>query len=123
MEIKIFTKDLDSSESLNNYIKSKIEDIERHLGKSDGDEKRYCDFRIGKVASSSNKGKNFFAEATIVTSKKNFGARVEAESVNEAVDKLKDELALKIRKYKGKKESLVKKGGRKIKNLLRGLMK
>ena len=117
MKIEIFTKDIDLTKKTKQYIESKIDSLDRILGNKD--EERKCDFRVGKNSGSHNKGKIYFAEARIETPKKAYGAEAKAESINEAIDKLKDEIAKKIRRNKDKKESLIKKGGRKIKELLR----
>ncbi len=61
----------------------------------------------------------FFAEATISTESKNYGAKAVGKTTYEAIDVLKDELSKKIRRYKDKKTSIVKKGGRMLKDLLR----
>ena len=117
MKIEIYTKEIELTDEIREYIESKINSLNNILGKSD--EERRCDFRIGKNSKSHLKGKIYFAEARVETPNKAYGAEAKAESLNEAIDKLKDEIAKKIRRNKDKKESLLKRGGRKVKNLLR----
>jgi len=116
MKVEIFAKNIDLDNKLNKYIQKKVDSLDRILGKSK--EERICDFRIKKDASAKN-GEIYFAEATIKTPNKNYGAEASGESIFEAIDELKDEVAKKIRRNKDKKESLIKKGGRKIKELLK----
>ena len=116
MKVEIFAKNIELDNKLKEYIQKKVDSLENILGKSD--EERSCDFRIKKDASA-KKGKIYFAEAKIITPHKKYGADASGESVFEAIDKLKDEIAKKIRRNKDKKESLIKKGGRKIKELLK----
>ncbi len=62
---------------------------------------------------------SFTADATLRTSKKNFGATAEGESLYAAIDELKDELQKKMTRHKGKRIALLKRGGREMKRLLR----
>jgi ribosomal subunit interface protein len=120
MKIEILEKEIEISEETKKYIETKILSLQNLLP---NDEDNFCDFRIGKNSGSHKKGKIYFAEASIKTSQKNYGARSESENLNEAIDTLKDELAKKIRRYKGKKISMMKKGGRLVKNFLRKIKK
>jgi ribosomal subunit interface protein len=120
MKIEILTKEMELERKVEEYINKKISSLESMLG-SDGD--NYCDFRIGKNSSSHRHGKIYFAEASIKTNTKNYGARTEAENLTEAIDELKDELSKKIRRYKGKKMSMMKRGGRLVKDFLRKVKK
>lgn len=63
---------------------------------------------------------SFTAEASLSSPMKNFGAQAEAESLYAAIDELKDELQKKMSRFKSKRISLLKKGGREMKRLLRG---
>jgi len=63
---------------------------------------------------------SFTAEASIRSSQKNFGATAQGDSLYEAIDQLKDELQKKMSRFKDKRISLLKKGGREMKKLLRG---
>lgn len=116
MKIKILTKGIDLEEKTEIHIKKKISSLESVVGK---DENNLCNFRVGKNSGSHRHGKIFFAEATIDTLSKNYGARHESESLLGAIDGLKEELSKKIRRYKSKRLSMVKKGGRMVKDFLR----
>lgn len=116
MKTKILTKDIELEQKIEEYIHKKVSSLESVLGE---DEDNFCDFRIGKNSGSHKQGKIYFAEASIKTDSKNYGARAESENLMEAIDGLKDELSKKIRRYKGKKMAMIKKGGRAIKDFLR----
>ena len=117
MKIEIYTKEIELTKKLEEYIESKINSLNNILGKND--EERKCDFRIGKNSKSHLNGKIYFAEARVETPNKAYGAKANAESINEAIDNLKDEIQTKIRRNKDKRDSLLKRGGRKIKSLLK----
>jgi ribosomal subunit interface protein len=120
MKIKILTKEIELEKKIEEYIGKKVSSLESILGQS---EDNFCDFRIGMNSGSHKNGKIFFAEATIATDGKNYGARSEAENLMEAIDDLKDEIGKKIRRHKGKKMSMTKKGGRMVKDFLRKIKK
>lgn len=118
MKIDILAKDFDLTDELRKYIEEKIESFDKILGNSE--EERRCDFRIGKNSEAHhNGGKIYFAEARVETPRKAYGAKAEGETINEAIDILKDEILTKIRRKKDRKDSLIRKGGRKIKKILR----
>ena len=117
MKVEIYTKDIELTQEIEDYIQKKVDSFDKILGKSS--EERKCDFRIGKNSNAHNKGQIYFAEARVETPRKAYGADAKGESLNEVIDKLKDEILKKIRRNKDKKESIIKKGGRKIKKLLR----
>ena len=117
MKIEIFAKDIELTDEIKKYIEKKVASFDKTLGKSN--EERRCDFRIGKSSEAHNKGRIYYAEARVETPNKAYGADAEGETIFEAIDELKDEILKKIRRNKDKKETLIKRGGRKLKELLR----
>lgn len=117
MKIEIFAKNIELDEKTEKYINSKVENLKRFLGECEKDST--CDFRIGKNTDNNKNDKIFYAECTISTPNKNYGARADEKTLTEAIDKLKDEVSKKIRRHRDKKISLVKKGGRALKKLIR----
>ncbi len=111
--VKLHLTDVFNEEEVLAYAESHLSGIERLLG----DTNIKWNLRIGREEHK-NTAHVFFAEARIATDKKTYGARAKADSVNAAIDKLKDELHNKIAKHKDKKRSLFKEGARRIKNLL-----
>ena len=76
---------------------------------------------VGKPLSEYVNGKIYYAEVSIHTPEKNFGARVEAEDTYTAIDLLKDELSGNITHYKDRTRTLHKKDAQKFKEELRGI--
>ncbi len=64
-------------------------------------------------------GKIYRAEVTLDLPGRIFRAESSAEDMLPAIDKMKDEIVKELRKYKSKKEVTSKKGGRKIKEIIR----
>jgi len=123
MKIKILSKGVELDRELEQYIKTKIDFLESKLGLARKNEERVCNFRMGRDTKSKKKGNIYFAEASIETPRKNFGARAEADSIQMAIDELKDELYKKIRRYKRKKEAILRRRGRIGKRFLRIFVK
>lgn len=123
MKIKILSKDFELTAELESYLKTKIESIDEKLGSTAEDEERKYNFRIGKKSASKKKGNTFFAEGSIETDGKDYGAIAKAGDIKVAIDELKEELLKKIRRHKGKKEGQLRKNGRIFKDFLRKFMK
>lgn len=66
-----------------------------------------------------HKGEVFKAEANVKMPEKSFRAEARATDMTAAIDELKDKLSLEFKKYKGKKESVFKKGSRAFKNIFK----
>ncbi len=123
MSIKIIvtpSANFDLNKDVKLYIEKKINSINENFFLNE--ENVTCNFRIGKNSANHKSTKAFFAEATIETSKKAFGARADEETVEEAIDHLKDALIRKITSYKDKKTTFLKKSGRKTKELLKKIL-
>ncbi len=117
MKIEIYTKDVELTSKLKEYIEKKVSSFDKILGKSD--DERKCDFRLGKNTNAHIHGKIFFADVRVETPQKAYGAKIKGSTEYEVVDKIKDEILKKIRRHKDKSNSFLKRGGRKIKELLR----
>jgi len=101
-KIEIIPKNIELTKELKEYIKKRMSYFEKFFG-SDEDSFSY-DFRIGRESAAHKNGNIFFAEISIETPGKLYGARADNQvSPEAAVDKLKDELKRKITSSKEKK--------------------
>jgi len=76
---------------------------------------------VARTSRHHNKGNIFRAEVTIrMPGKKTLRAEAEEWDVRVAIDKVRDELFMEISKWKQKKLTGVRKGGRTFKNKLKG---
>ncbi|MCX8514335.1 MAG: ribosomal subunit interface protein [Pseudomonadota bacterium] len=117
--LTIVCKDFDLTEAIKEYLEDKMS----YLYKFFNCDETSINFnaRIGKTSNHHNHGKIFYAEISIHTPEKNFGARVEAEEIYAAIDKIKDELARNITHYKDKTLSISRKQGHKLKQESRNI--
>jgi ribosomal subunit interface protein len=114
--LSIFCKDFELTDAIKTYLADKMMSLEKYL--TNPDEVTF-NARLGKVSNHHNHGKIFYAEVSIHTPEKNFGAREEAEELYEAIDVLKDELARAITHYKSKSRDLDRKEAQKFKEDIR----
>ncbi|MEK7157603.1 MAG: HPF/RaiA family ribosome-associated protein, partial [Patescibacteria group bacterium] len=78
---------------------------------------------LGKVTRHHQKGDIFKAEMNLHISGKVFQASAEEQDLFTAIDIVKDEILKELRTHKDKKIGAIKKGGGKVKNLLKGINK
>ncbi len=118
MNVNIKTKgEVNLNDELSTYIDEKIEAVKKYLNFEDEDAVFIeVELQDGEV----EKERNFRADITVNAP----GERVHAvgwgENLHAALDEAKDELSRRLRRDKKKKLSLLKKAGRKFKDLLRG---
>jgi len=115
--LKVHFTDIMDEQDAQAYAEKKLTPLERFV-KRDLDSIKW-NLRLSRNEHGTT-AHSFSAEASLRTSKKNFGASAEAESLYAAIDELKDELQKKMSRFKGKRIVMLKKGGRKVKRLLRG---
>ncbi|MCC2625370.1 MAG: raiA [Burkholderiales bacterium] len=96
----IYCKDFELTDSIKEYSEDKMGSLHKYLNQ-DEDQVKF-NFRLGKSSNSHNNGKIYYAEVSIHTPEKNYGGKIEAESVYVAIDLLKDELANNITHYREK---------------------
>jgi len=112
-KIIINCKDFELTEAIESYATEKVVMLDRLLNQDDSS--RNSHLRLGKTSNSHQSGKIFYAELSIHTAEKNFGSRVEAENIYEAIDLLKDDLFGNITHYKDKIRTIQRKEESKFK--------
>ncbi|MBU2579441.1 ribosome-associated translation inhibitor RaiA [Patescibacteria group bacterium] len=111
MKIIIKTKDVDISQSVNQYIEEKIGGLEKLLGKFDP-ETVEARVEVGRIKKGQRQGEIFRAEVNLNLGGKLLRAEETGHSLHAAVDLVKDELRRKIRQYTHKKETKEIRGAR-----------
>ena len=110
----IYCKDFDLTDSIKQYSEDKMNSLHKYLNQ-DEDLVKF-NFRLGKTSNSHNNGKIYYAEVSIHTPEKNYGGKIEAESIYVAIDLLKDELANNITHYREKTRTLSRRDAQKFKD-------
>jgi putative sigma-54 modulation protein len=105
--------------AITNYVDKKISLLEKFLPV--GDESVKCAVEVGKITKHHKSGDIFKAEVNLHISGKDFYAVSEKDDLYAAIDEVKDEIAKQVISHKDKSETLMRKGGLRIKNIMKGL--
>lgn len=119
MQITIKATNIELTEAIRDYVNKKFNAVSKFVRKSD--ESVLCRVEVGKVTHHHKKGEVFRAEGRIHVDGKELYAASEMEDLYAAVDDVKDELVRVLTSTKEKKMDMVRKGGARIKNMLKGL--
>ena len=114
--LSILCKDFDLTEAISSHATEKLSLLHKYLPEQAATAK--FDLRLGKTTNHHHNGKIFYAEVSIKTPEKNFGALVEAEDIYAAIDILKDDIAHNIAHYKDKTQTKNIKSARQFKQEL-----
>lgn len=117
MRIKIKTTNFDLNDEVKEYLGKKLEKIEEIIGKEDPT--LIAEVEVGKSSTHHQSGEIFRAEFTITKKGEQFRAEAEKENLFSAIDEVQEEILRISTKTKSKKISVVRRGGRAIKNLIK----
>lgn len=98
MEIKVIGKDIKATEAINNYIETKLNKIEKYFEDSEAE-----------VTIKAERNEQI-AEIIVKANGEKFVAASEEKDLYASIDKVVDILEGQIRKYKTKKEKMMKEG-------------
>jgi|GEM_PF-181038 putative sigma-54 modulation protein len=101
------------------YLDRRLTALDKFIDPTD--DANICYVEIGRTTSHHKTGDIFRAEITCHIGGKSLRAEAEKEDLYSAIDEVKDEMALELRRDKTKRLSLVKRGGLVVKNLLKGI--
>ncbi|KKR09676.1 MAG: hypothetical protein UT37_C0013G0013 [Parcubacteria group bacterium GW2011_GWA2_39_18] len=116
MQLNIKGTNLEVTQSVHEYVNKKVEDLAHFF--SDNLENAKIFVEIGRTTQHHNKGDVFRAEITIKVGGEPIRAEATAGEWHAAFDLAKEEMSLKVVKFKNKKDTLYKKGVRVLKNLI-----
>jgi len=103
---------------IKDYLYKKLAHLEKFLNPAD--ESVLCEVELGKVSQHHNKGDVFKTEINLHIAGKNLRAVSEMDELFASIDLAKDEMVRSLQVNKDKKVSLLRRGGAKIKNLIKG---
>ena len=115
--IKINAIGVELDEKVEDYLMKKLESLRKFVDFNN--DEVVTDIRLSKLTKSRRSGNLYRAEISIMTVGKKYGAKGEKDELYAAIDDMKDVISRKISSHKGRKQSLFKKGGMKIKKMLR----
>lgn len=117
MNIKIKTTTITLTPAISEYVEKRMKITEKFL---QDDTTAQCDIELAKTSNHHKHGDIFKAEVHIVAKDKNIYASVEKEDLYSAVDAVKDEVLREIKNSKEKRQSFIRRGGARVKNIIKG---
>lgn len=110
---------MDLTPAIAEYVKKRVGTLGKFV--SPEDTSAYATVEIGKSSTHHAQGDYFFAEINVHISGGDFRVVKEKDDLYAAIDEAKDEIIREVTRHKGKRRTLVRRGGAAIKNLIRGV--
>ncbi len=117
MDIRIKSSDYEMTAEVSEYLNARIAAVEKLLG--DEAVTARCEVEIGRGIGHSQQGNVWRAEFVLIHGGERLRAEAMGESVNAAIDTVKDEILQQLRKSKGRSQTLSKRIGSRIKKWTR----
>jgi len=118
MNVRIRAIGFELTPAINDYTEDKLMSVRHVLGAAETPAR--CEVELGRQVGNQRRGDVWFAEINLYDAKgEHFFAREEGESVNAAIDMVKDEVLMQLRKKKQVDKGVLKKSGAMLKKLLR----
>ena len=103
------------SDNLKQITENKLRGLEKFVGEAPC----ICDVEFERITNHHQQGDIHRVEVNLELNGKFYRAEATNESFEKSVDEVSSELEEMLRRVRGKEETLLKRGGRKFKNLLR----
>lgn len=115
--INFQTKNLESTEALERYVVKRLSKLDIFV--DDEDTSAMGDVELEKTISNQNSGDIYRAEINLHVKGKYLRAEASRDDMYAAIDEIRDEMLKELRRLKGKRETLGKRGARMLKQILR----
>lgn len=122
MKINIKATNLELTTELENYLRERIEHIDKLIVKNPNSE-GLMQVELARETMHHKKGTIFRAEFNLRIDGKHFRADTTEEDIRAAIDLARDELTREITSAKQKRATLVRRGARMVKDFLKGFYK
>ncbi|MFA6536037.1 MAG: ribosome-associated translation inhibitor RaiA [Candidatus Paceibacterota bacterium] len=116
---KIKATDITLTPEISDYLDKRLSALEKFVDAED--DANICFVELARTTSHHKAGDIFKAELTLHLGGQSFRAVSEMADLHSAIDKVKDELLQELRGNKTKQISLIRRSGRQIKNLIKGI--
>jgi ribosomal subunit interface protein len=120
MNINIKTTNITLTEAISDYTSKRLDAITQLL--KDDPTVRF-DVELAKTSNHHKNGDIFRAEILVVGKNKDLYAASEEEDLYKAIDMVRDEMLREVRQGKEKKISIIRRGGAKLKEIIKGFRK
>ena len=120
MNINIKGTGIELTDAIRDYVHDKLEAVKKVLRDP---EAAFVYVEVGKESQHHSKGEVFKAEFEVKDGGKSYYSVVVAEDLYAAIDEVKDQIVEEIKSKKDKEHSRIRRGGRQIKDFIKGFWK
>ncbi|HEY4504098.1 MAG TPA: ribosome-associated translation inhibitor RaiA [Candidatus Paceibacterota bacterium] len=118
MNINIKNTNIILTPAIYDYVSRRLEAVKKLLEK---DSTAKCNLELARTTAHHKNGDIFRAEVHITAKDRDLYASAEEQDLYRAIDVVRDEILREIRSYKSKRISLIRRGGAKIKDIIKGM--
>lgn len=120
MDIRIKTTNMELTDAIDSYVREKLNSLEKLLNEEQQNIDAYIE--VGKVSNHHNVSEDaFIAEVNLSVDGEKYFARSTTSDLYASIDEVKDTVAREIKRSKGKSQTLLIRGARKIKKRIKGM--
>ncbi|KKQ07280.1 MAG: Ribosomal subunit interface protein [Parcubacteria group bacterium GW2011_GWB1_36_5] len=124
MQINLLGKNIELTEAIKDYVSKRVTNLEKLLSRiEEGQGKVMVNFEVSKSTNHHKSGEIFHADCLIKIDGKEFYGSADKEDLYQAIDAIKDSLYNEINKNKDRRQTLLHRGARSIKKMMKGLSK
>lgn len=121
MRINIKATNIELTDSIADYFNKRLGAVRRLLDV--GDDRFLMQAELGRTTRHHQSGDIFRAEVNLSVDGRQYRAESEARDLYTAIDNVKAEILGELKRGKEKRRSLLRRGGQRIKDILRGFYK
>lgn len=119
MNINIKGKNIELTDAIVSYVREKLDPVSKLIDvRDDG---AHADVEVGKTTHHHNKGDIFRAEITLFTKGQSLRTVTEKDDLYASIDEMKDGILAEVKKTKQKREGVIRRGQKKIKDMIKGI--
>lgn len=118
MNINIKGTNIELTSAIHEYVTKRLGAVQKFVS---DDPTVQCDVEVGKTSNHHKNGDIFRAEIHIVGHKRDIYVASEKGDLYAAIDEVRDEVLYRLSSKKEKAVSFARRGGAKVKNLIRGM--
>ena len=116
MQVKEKYTNLEKTEAIQSYLLKRVNSLNKFISENSA----LCEVELEKTTNHHKGGDIFRAEINLAVGGKQFRSVSEKEDLYAAIDVAKDDLVRELQANKDKKVSMVRRGGAKVKNMIKG---
>lgn len=121
MNTNIKTTNVELTPAIHDYLNKKIATFDKLINQND--ESATLNVILAKITKHHQKGDIFKAEMNLHIRGKVLHASSEEQDIFAAIDFAKDEIVRELKSHKDKRIGLIKRGGAKVKQIIKGIYK